>query len=229
MYPRSPYRFIMSKAGMLMKNATQNSQVLSVIRTSAILLIITGAVALLLSVINAFASPVIEKNTEKQQQDAIRNIFDSVETVTPLNVTCTEPVTAVYEVWESEELLGYCVNVSPMGFSDVISMVVGIRTDITVAGIEILSISDTPGLGMNVSKPAYLDQFKGLTEHIALGGMYNSADAISGATISSKAVLNGVNAALDACAAWQESSAANTDIPEFSNTGDSEMEDTSLA
>lgn len=126
-----------------MKDATQNSQVLSVIRTSAVLLIITGAVALLLSVINAFASPVIEKNTEKQQQDAIRNIFDSVETVTPLNVTCTEPVTAVYEVWESEELLGYCVNVSPMGFSDVISMVVGIRTDITVAGIEILSISDT--------------------------------------------------------------------------------------
>ncbi len=206
-------------------NPSQNNQILSVVRISSVLLIITGAVALLLSVINAFAAPVIERNEEVQQQDAIRSIFESAQNVVPLDISCAEPVTAVYEISDSGGLLGYCVNVAPIGFSDVISMMVGIKTDITVAGIEILSISDTPGLGMNVSKPAYLEQFNGLTEHIAIGGAHNSVDAISGATISSKAVLNGVNAALDICSEYQASNEATTEDP---NTGTSDTEEVSL-
>lgn len=210
----------------MLMNSSRNNQFLSIVRISVVLLIITGVVALLLSVINAFAAPVIEKNEEKQQQQAIRNIFESAQTIVPLDITCTEPVTAVYGISGSEGLLGYCVNVAPMGFSDVISMMVGIKTDMTVAGIEILSISDTPGLGMNVSKPAYLEQFNGLTEHIAIGGAHNSVDAISGATISSKAVLNGVNAALNVCSEYQASEAAITEAPD---TGTSDTEEVSLA
>ena len=78
-----------------------------------------------------------------------------------------------------------------------INMTVGIDTGNSVKGLEIVSHSETAGLGARIDEPAFRQGFNGITEEAVIGG---NVDAISGATISSKAVAAGVNAALDAVA-----------------------------
>ena len=57
-----------------------------------------------------------------------------------------------------------------------------------------MSLSETPGLGSRVQEAAYLDQYKGQSGTLTLG---EDVDAIAGATVSSRAVLNGVNRAVE--------------------------------
>ena len=77
----------------------------------------------------------------------------------------------------------------------------GVSMDGKVCGVELLSINDTAGLGMNATKPDFRDQFVGLVNGIKV--MKNSSDrnnneitALTGATITSKAVTEGVNKAI---------------------------------
>ncbi|MCI8388536.1 MAG: FMN-binding protein, partial [Clostridiales bacterium] len=64
-----------------------------------------------------------------------------------------------------------------------------------LAGIKIVSHAETPGLGSRVNDNEYLSQYNGLSGKLTIS---KDVDAISGSTISSKAVLAGVNSALDA-------------------------------
>ena len=74
-------------------------------------------------------------------------------------------------------------------------MVVGISADHKIVGVSITALSETPGLGSRVADRSYLDGYAGLYGMIKLG---DGIDAISGATISSRSVLTGVNRALEA-------------------------------
>ena len=69
-----------------------------------------------------------------------------------------------------------------------------------VTGIAIISHSETSGLGANASKPAFKDQFAGLSGTIAVTKDGGTIDSITGATITSRAVCNGVNSAVAAAA-----------------------------
>lgn len=105
----------------------------------------------------------------------------------------------------SGEALGYVITVTANDGSQAsITMSVGIRADGTVNGYSITDISETPGLGMKVEEEDFYSQFEGKqvdafsvvkTEPAA----DNEIEAITGATISSKAVANAVNAALVYC------------------------------
>ena len=100
---------------------------------------------------------------------------------------------------------GYAVQVAPNGFGGAISMMVGVSADGKVLGISIISHAETPGLGAvasaNTDKgAAFRDQFVGLIAGITIGDGETQIDALSGATISSQAIVDGVNAAL-ACVA----------------------------
>ena len=92
-----------------------------------------------------------------------------------------------------------------------IPMSVGILVDGTVAGVEILSISETPGLGMNAQSDSFLGQFTGVaTDEFAYTKTGkqadNEIDAISSATYTTRSMTHGVNAALAAYRAMQKSS-----------------------
>ena len=79
-------------------------------------------------------------------------------------------------------------------------MSVGIQNDGTVNGIAILSINETAGLGMKASEPEFYEQYSGKqTDHFYVskdGGEGEQIDAISGATITTRAVTGAVNASL---------------------------------
>ncbi|MBP7348232.1 MAG: RnfABCDGE type electron transport complex subunit G [Butyrivibrio sp.] len=99
----------------------------------------------------------------------------------------------------SGKAIGYVLQISSGGYADDIVFTMGLTNDGTLNGISLISISETPGLGMNAQK-VLVPQFRS----VQVGDLFevtktkkasdNQIEAISGATITSKAVTNGVNA-----------------------------------
>jgi len=101
------------------------------------------------------------------------------------------------------ETIGYVITgTSSDGYGGDIQLSTGILSDGTITGIAFLSISETAGLGMNAEKPEFYEQFSNKQveqfEVVKGGGSGgdNEIDALSGATITSAAVTDDVNAAL---------------------------------
>ena len=163
------------------------------------LLVITALVAAALAGVNSITAPRIAQiNAEKTQK--------AVEAVLPGGGTLLESFPdetgLVKEVYASDT--GYAVKVTPGGFDKEITMMVGIQ-DGKVLGISIISHTETAGLGAvaaasNAAGQAFRDQFVGLSGVLAVSKEGGQVDALTGATITSKAVITGVNAAL-ACVA----------------------------
>ena len=109
---------------------------------------------------------------------------------------------ALLAVDGSGTALGYVIiSHSDDSYAGRLQISVGIKKDGTVNGIEFLSISDTPGLGLKAKEPAFKNQYAGKNgETLTVTKSGNAGDreidAISGATITSSAVTNAVNAAL---------------------------------
>lgn len=102
----------------------------------------------------------------------------------------------------SGNVIGYLItSTSTDGYNGTIQVTTGITAEGQITGIGFLSISETPGLGMNAEKPAFKDQFAGKSlQTFEVTKLTPSADnqiaAISGATFTSSAVTGAVNAAV---------------------------------
>lgn len=108
----------------------------------------------------------------------------------------------------SGNVVGYAINVTNTdSFDGGLSLVVGIAADGTVNGISFTDLHETPGMGMRCDEDAFKDQFAGV--NVAQFTLNKSGastepdmiDSVSGASITSGAVVNAVNAALDFFAA----------------------------
>ena len=103
---------------------------------------------------------------------------------------------------QSGETLGYAFTVvTSEGYGGDIQFSMGVQNDGTLNGISILSIGETAGLGMNADTPAFKDQFVGKQveklQYTKNGATQDAEiNAISGATVTTNAMTNGVNAGL---------------------------------
>lgn len=101
------------------------------------------------------------------------------------------------------ETLGYNIIVTTtQSYKDSITLVIGYSKEGMIQGIEITDISETAGLGMKAEEPKFLQQYlnKDVDQFVVtkIGATSeDQIDAISGATITSKAVTNAVNAGID--------------------------------
>lgn len=96
---------------------------------------------------------------------------------------------------------GYVITATDSeGYGGDIQVTVGITADGTVSGVSFLSISETAGLGMKATEPSFYEQYVGVqAEQFYVskdGGQGEPIDALSGATITTRAVTGAVNAAL---------------------------------
>ena len=155
------------------------------------LLLISALTAGLLAFVNSVTKDKIAANELAVMEEAMGRIFVACDKIESIEGEYEEPVVAVYAVYREGEMLGYGIQSTPMGFKDGIGLIVGTDLKGNCLGVEITSISDTPGVGTKVNEGNFLFGFKGLN-----GETVNDYDTISGATISSKAVKNGVSAAL---------------------------------
>lgn len=180
----------------------------NIIKVGLILFAITAVSAFVLAVVNAATAPVIAKNNEEKQAIAMKAVMPEAtefidKTADMRLLSSINPdVTEVYEAFDNEdEKMGYVVMASPNGYGGEISLVVGVNNDLTVSGVDIIKQSETAGLGAKCVNEEFKNQYIGKTEGINVvknGAGENSIDAISSATITSKAVTRGVNAALEA-------------------------------
>jgi len=172
--------------------------VLHMIATLTLIGILSGG---FLSQVSNWAAPHIERH----MQEAIRR---AIETVQPDGVRSEKVATDrldLYRVFDREDNpAGYAMSITGNGFSDKITLMVGVSEDLeSITGIEILRQTDTPGLGAKIVEPEFKDKFKNLrtvpqvvctkSENPA----QNEIQAITAATITSKAVVDIVNAHMD--------------------------------
>ena len=175
----------------------KESSALYFLRIGGTLLLICAVVALVLSFVNTVTQEKIAQNETEQKRTAMVELFgsDKIE-YTELDrlESDGERVEAIYRVAEDGSTVGYSVLVLSPGFGGDVQLMVAVTADKTVIGVKIVSMSETPGLGTRVDDADYLSQYAGVTAGLSA----SEVDMISGATKSSKAVLNGV---IDALAA----------------------------
>ena len=105
---------------------------------------------------------------------------------------------SVYEVLVGGESAGYAIKVVASGSQGNIEMMVGVDAEGAVTGVSIVKNSETSGIGSKVmsNENGVLDQFIGKSAADGTLSVGKNVDAISGATVSSRGVTTGVNAAL---------------------------------
>lgn len=100
-------------------------------------------------------------------------------------------------VYKDEGGNGVAMHVQSKGYGkDPLKMLVGINPDGTVAGVKIISTSESPGIGTKVEPADYLSKYIGKSGEQKVRKDGGDIDEIAGATISSRAVAKGVTTAL---------------------------------
>ena len=177
------------------------SIVMYVLRLAGTLLLITAVVAAALAGVNAVTAPIIEELNAAATQEAISAVLPGgFDTEIADYADATGIVSKVYQGAN-----GYAVEVGPGGFDNTITMMVGVDNEGKVLGISVVSHTETAGLGAvaDADTPkgiAFREQFIGASGSVSVTKDGGTMDAITGATITSRAICVGVNAALDCVA-----------------------------
>ena len=177
------------------------STVMYVARLAITLLLITAVVAAVLAGVNSITAPAIEALTIQKTQAAIEQVLPGgYETEVTGYADATGLVSKVYQGAN-----GYAFEVTPGGFDNTITMMVGVDLQGNVLGISVVSHTETAGLGAvaaaNTSAgEAFRNQFVGQSGSVSVTKDGGAMDAITGATITSRAICAGINAALDCVA-----------------------------
>ncbi len=191
----------------------------TIIKDTIILTFITLIAGGVLGLVYEITKDPIAKQQELAKQEAYKAVFEDADTFE----VCVEAEDAdlaaylagegfeaqtVNEIMEAKdasgETLGYAINLTTSeGYGGDITFSMGVQADGTLNGISILTISETAGLGMNATKDEFKGQFKekqaDAFEVTKTGASKeNEINAISGATITSNAVTQGVNCGLKA-------------------------------
>ena len=163
-----------------------------VLRLTLTLFLISAVVAGLLALVNHVTADTIAEQTAEKAEAAMRQVLEA-ERYEALDVPADSAVTAAFRAGDE----GYVVRVAPNGFGGAIDMMVGIGADGAVTGIAIVSQSETASLGANCTREDFRQQFIGATGDLAVTKDGGTIDALTGATVTSRAVTEGVNTALE--------------------------------
>lgn len=188
----------------------------NIVKNTLILTAITVVSGLLLGVVYGITKEPIAQAQENTKQEAYRTVlsdaseFETVEfdvdaaaSLLSENGYTSDVITEIAEGTDaSGATVGYVISVqSSEAYDGSLSLSVGIASDGTVKGIEMLEISETAGLGMKADEAEFKDQFKDknvqkFTYTKTGEDGDDKIDAISGATITTNAVTNAVDSAL---------------------------------
>lgn len=189
----------------------------NIIKNTLILTGITFVSGLLLGTVYEVTKGPIAAEVERTKQAAYSSVFqeaESFEKAENIDLSNQKEILdqaglegedvseVVLAENENGEQLGYVISVTTHeGYGGDIDLSVGIRSDGTVSGVEVLTINETAGLGMRAKTDEFKNQFKEKKvdqfAYSKTGAVAdNEIDALSGATITTNAMTNGVNAAI---------------------------------
>ena len=181
-----------------------------IVKLAAILFAIAFVCTFILVLCNYITEPIINENTIKAEEEARQEVLSTAEKFIKKDDFTSEGIAEAFEgINDNGEVVGYVFKVSTKdnenkAFGGEIQMIVGIDTDLKVTGVNITSMAETPGLGAKANEDDFKGQFTGKSGEIEVvksGAKDNQVQAISGATITSKAVTEGINNAIKAAEA----------------------------
>ena len=180
------------------------------------LAVIAAAAGLALSGVYSMTKPVIEQQEIQAKAAAYKAICPEAETFETLEAAdkaiqdqeggnWNGGAAKINEFFVGKDakgnVAGYAVSVTAKGFGGNVTMAIGLNPDGTIRKISFTELTETAGLGMRADEDAFKDQFAGKEGTLTLvkgdASSFSEISAISGATVTSTAVINGVNAGLD--------------------------------
>ena len=181
--------------------------------------VITLVSGLALGIVHAITAGPIAYQEQKAKEEAYKDVFSEAESFEPVfeeqnpdvekhldetGYTRQDIDEKVAAVDGAGNLVGYAYTVTTHeGYGGDIKFIVGVDKEGNVTPISILSISETAGLGMRANTDEFKQQFDGKPATVVLVYTKDGADevfeidALSGATVTTKAMTNGVNAGLE--------------------------------
>ena len=157
-----------------------------------VLTIICLVVAGLLGYMNSITDPIITEAAAREAEEARQEVLPEAEGFTEVDLASAGLPDAVYEAYTADNGAGSVFFVSGAGYGGEIKAIVGVNADGTVSGSKVLEHAETAGLGARITGEEFRNQFIG--KDASLEGV----DVISGSTISSKAYIKLISAALEA-------------------------------
>jgi len=156
-----------------------------IIHLTVFLAIISALAGGVLGFVNQITAPIIAEKKIAAVKASLQEIFPGATEFAEITIEENDVVVNAYEATG----VGYAFNVSIQGYKDVIEFIIGFDLNGKIAGLKMNYVNDTPGLGTKVGEPEFINS-------IVNKSVDDKLDTISGATISSKAVIEGINAAI---------------------------------
>lgn len=183
----------------------------SIIKPTVVLLCICIIIPLALSVTNKVTEKRIVALEEKAAKETMLTLVKADEFVEKAGKGFV-----YHQAVKDGEIVAYIFKTSAKGYGGDVTVMTAIAVDGKVSNLSVLDVSnETPGLGQNAAKPSFYSQFKGKSDKISM----KDVDAVTSATITSKAVTNAVN---DAISKFKALASTPVTLPE--NTTDNAIE-----
>ena len=157
----------------------------------AVLLTICVVVGLLLSGVNAMTAPTIAANEEAAANEAYFAALPEADAFTPLECG----IDGVTAALRADNGAGYVITAQSRGYGGMVPAAVAFSREGEILNVVMMDNDETPGMGSKVADAGFIANFVG---RAAQPLVLEDIDAISGATISSRAALNAVNLAIEA-------------------------------
>ncbi len=171
----------------------------NIIKPAAVLLIICIIAAGLLGYVNMItATPIAEQEAAAKQESMTAVLSDAASfgeetVVNEGNITTVTPALDA----EGNEI-GYAVAITTKGFSAGLKLMYGVDTEGVITGLSVVDCSnETPGLGANAANESFYGQFAGKSGEVAVSKDGGEIEALTGATITSRAVANAATEAIN--------------------------------
>lgn len=155
------------------------------LRYGFILAFICSVASGLLASVNSLTRPKIINQAQIAERATLVKLFPEAENFEPIKY---EQEILYYKIFgKDNKLIGFAFKAQNKGYSSTIETMVGMAPDNKISAIQILSQNETPGLGNRITELSFIDRFtnRNIKELV-------NVEAISGATISSKAVIDAV-------------------------------------
>ena len=175
-----------------------------IIRPAVMLTVICLVVTALLAGTNLLPKDQIERQKQEAARTSRELVLPGVTEFEEAKTTGAEGEEVGYYIGKNGgEIAGYVFTTTASSYGGQIQVMTGIQADGAVTGVELLSINDTPGLGMNAQKEDFRAQYHQAIPESGQFSVIKSGDqqdgeimAMTGATITSQGVTDAVNSAI---------------------------------
>ena len=163
-------------------------------KMALILMVICAVVSAVLGAVNMITAPVIADIAAAKTAAAYNEVLPSTGEYTPVDYTDAN-VTAVAKCAE-----GTVVEVSISGSQSMLALAIGVDNDGAITGVSVIDHGETPGLGAKSTEAEWRAQFVGQTSGLALDKKGGEVAPLTGATITSQAIVDACQIAIDTAA-----------------------------